>query len=96
MLHRAPIGNMEASVRGGNERARYYVAGSLLDQDGTEEDLGYQKLNARVNLDYTPADRLTLGTNVALDALDQPARRQRQHDPRRSGHRDRDGADASR
>jgi TonB-dependent SusC/RagA subfamily outer membrane receptor len=66
VLRQAPIGNMEASVRGGNERTRYYVAGNLLDQEGTERDLGYKKLNARVNLDYNPADRLTLGTNVAL------------------------------
>jgi TonB-dependent starch-binding outer membrane protein SusC len=66
VLRQAPIGNMEASIRGGNERTRYYVAGSLLDQQGTERDLGYKKLNARINLDYNPADRLTVGTNVAL------------------------------
>ena len=45
---------------------RYYVSGSSIDQDGVEKDLGYKKLNARVNLDYVPADRLTLGTNVSL------------------------------
>jgi TonB-linked SusC/RagA family outer membrane protein len=57
---------MDASIRGGVERVRYYVSGSMLDQEGTEPDLGYKKLNARVNLDYTPADRLTLGTNIGL------------------------------
>jgi TonB-linked SusC/RagA family outer membrane protein len=66
VLRVAPIATMEASVRGGIDRVRYYVSGSMLDQEGTQADLGYQKLNARVNLDYVPADRLTLGTNIAL------------------------------
>jgi TonB-linked SusC/RagA family outer membrane protein len=66
VLRRADISSMEASVRGGTDRVRYYVSGSALDQEGTERDLGYKKLNARVNLDYVPVDRLTLGTNIAL------------------------------
>ena len=66
VLRTAPISSMEASVRGGMDRVRYYVSGSFLDQEGTTAELGYEKLNARVNLDYTPADRLTLGTNIAL------------------------------
>jgi TonB-linked SusC/RagA family outer membrane protein len=66
VLRTGAISNLEASVRGGTDRVRYYVTGSSFDQEGTQRDLGYKKLNARVNLDYDPADRLTLGTNVAL------------------------------
>ncbi|MGH7470515.1 MAG: SusC/RagA family TonB-linked outer membrane protein [Longimicrobiales bacterium] len=66
VLRTAPIANMEASVRGGTDRVRYYVAGNLLNQEGTQLDLGYDRLNARVNLDYAPAERLSLGTNVSL------------------------------
>ena len=66
VLREAPIASIEAAVRGGTDRVKYYVSGNLLDQEGTQADLGYDKLNARVNLDYTPADRLSLGTNVAL------------------------------
>ncbi len=66
VLRTAPIASMEASVRGGTDRIRYYVSGNLLNQEGTQKDLGYDKLNARVNLDYAPAERLSLGTNVSL------------------------------
>jgi len=62
----APIYNVEGSVRGGSERARYYVAGSAFDQQGIVSSMAYKRLNGRVNLDYVPSDRLTLGTNVAL------------------------------
>ncbi|HSJ30580.1 MAG TPA: TonB-dependent receptor [Longimicrobiales bacterium] len=66
VLRTAPISNLEASVSGGSERVRYFVSGSSLIQDGVIKAMGYQRLNGRVNLDYNPFDRLTLGTNVSL------------------------------
>lgn len=62
----APIANLEASVRGGNERVRYYVSGSSINQDGTVKVMGYERLSGRINLDYQPFTRLTFQTNVAL------------------------------
>ncbi|CAN5858647.1 TonB-dependent receptor [soil metagenome] len=62
----APISNYEGSVRGGTERVRYYVNGTAFLQDGVVGGFGYNRLNGRVNLDYQPTDRLTMGTNVAL------------------------------
>jgi TonB-dependent starch-binding outer membrane protein SusC len=62
----APMGSVDASVRGGSERVRYYVAGSSLVQDGVVAAQGYRRLNGRINLDYDPLNRLSLGTNVAL------------------------------
>lgn len=66
VLREAPIASMNASVSGGNERTRYYVAGSLFEQEGIVKSFGYQRLNGRVNLDYAASDRLALGTNVSL------------------------------
>jgi TonB-dependent starch-binding outer membrane protein SusC len=66
VLRTSPISSFEAAVRGGTDKVRYFVSGNVLDQEGTQSDLGYDKLNARVNLDYAPADRLSLGTNIAL------------------------------
>ena len=66
VLRDAPIANYQGSIRGGTERARYYVAGSAFLQDGIVEGYGYDRLNGRVNLDYAPTSRLTLGTNVSL------------------------------
>ncbi|MCJ7628416.1 MAG: SusC/RagA family TonB-linked outer membrane protein, partial [Longimicrobiales bacterium] len=62
----APMGSVEASVRGGSDRMRYYLSGSSLMQDGVVASQGYSRLNGRINLDYDPIDKLSLGTNVAL------------------------------
>ncbi|MGH7462079.1 MAG: TonB-dependent receptor domain-containing protein, partial [Longimicrobiales bacterium] len=66
VLRSAPIASLEGSVRGGNERVKYYVSGSSVLQDGTVKSMGYDRMNGRINLDYVPVDRLSLGTNVAL------------------------------
>ena len=66
VLKEAPMANLEGAVRGGTERVRYYVAGSGVEQDGLIRNMGYSRLNGRVNLDYVPYSKLTLGTNVSL------------------------------
>ena len=66
VMQAAPIGSIEGAVRGGTDRVRYYVAGSSLKQEGIIQAMGYEKLNGRVNLDYIPMEKLTLGTNVSL------------------------------
>jgi TonB-dependent starch-binding outer membrane protein SusC len=66
VLQEAPMSNMELAIRGGSERVRYYVSGAALDQDGTVKATGYGRLNGRVNLDYQPFEKLSLGTNVSL------------------------------
>ena len=66
VMESAPITNLEGSVRGGTDRVRYFVSGSQILQEGIIQAMGYERLNGRVNLDYVPVERLTLGTNVAL------------------------------
>jgi TonB-dependent starch-binding outer membrane protein SusC len=66
VLRSAPILNVDGSIRGGTERTRYFVSGSAFDQTGMVLGFGYERLNGRLNLDYTPFDRLTLGTNISL------------------------------
>ena len=66
ILEPAPMSNMFASIAGGNERARYYVSGTRLLQDGIVSGYGYERMNGRMNLDYSASDRLVLGTSVAL------------------------------
>ncbi len=62
----AAVGNMDLSIRGGMERVRYFISGSSLVQEGVIAAQGYRRLNGRINLDYDPLDRLSLGTSVAL------------------------------
>ena len=62
----APMSSMEAAIRGGTDRVRYYVSGSLVNQDGTVAVMGYERLSGRVNLDYQPFEKLSLTTNISL------------------------------
>jgi TonB-linked SusC/RagA family outer membrane protein len=66
ILTSAPMSSITGSIAGGSERARYYVSGSRFLQDGIVSGYGFERLNGRVNLDYTASDRITLGTSVAL------------------------------
>lgn len=66
ILTSAPMSNLFGSIAGGTERARYYVSGTRFLQDGIVSGYGFERMNGRVNLDYTASDRLTLGTSVAL------------------------------
>ncbi|HEX2209625.1 MAG TPA: TonB-dependent receptor [Longimicrobium sp.] len=66
VLQTAPMSNLFGSISGGTERARYYVSGTRFLQDGIVAGYGFERLNGRVNLDYTASDRITLGTSVSL------------------------------
>ncbi|HEY0023544.1 MAG TPA: TonB-dependent receptor [Longimicrobium sp.] len=66
ILTTAPMSNVFASIAGGTERARYYVSGTRFLQDGIVSGYGFERMNGRLNLDYTASSRLTLGTGVAL------------------------------
>jgi TonB-linked SusC/RagA family outer membrane protein len=66
ILRPAPISNLFASISGGSERARYYVSGTRFAQEGIVGSYGFERINGRMNLDYTASDRMTLGTSVGL------------------------------
>lgn len=60
----ALVHNHNISVRGGNEKTRYSVSGSINDQDGVILNSGYQKYQGRVVLDQTINKRLKIGVNL--------------------------------
>lgn len=66
VLSPAPMSNLFGSMAGGNERARYYVSGTRFLQEGIVSGYAFERLNGRVNLDFSASDQLTLGTSVAL------------------------------
>jgi len=66
----APIANAGLSVSGGNERLRYYVAGSHLDQEGVVLASAYNRQSGRVNVDFTATDRLRLQTSLTINRED--------------------------
>ncbi len=66
VIEPAGIASMFGSITGGTERTRYFVSGSRIVQDGIVQPQGYDRMNGRLNLDYSVSDRLTLGTSVGL------------------------------
>jgi TonB-linked SusC/RagA family outer membrane protein len=51
------------SVRGGTDKAKYFVSGGMLDQDGVVENTNFKRYNVRSNLDAN----LNEWVSVALD-----------------------------
>ncbi|MDR0505443.1 MAG: TonB-dependent receptor [Dysgonamonadaceae bacterium] len=55
--------NHDISLNGGNEYARYYMSGALMDQKGVVKGYNYKRYSFRVNLDVNPTKYLTIGTS---------------------------------
>lgn len=57
--------NHNLSVTGGNDKVRYFVGGSFLDQDGIISNVWFRRYNLRSNIDVNITDRLTLKLDVS-------------------------------
>ncbi|MEI9946127.1 MAG: TonB-dependent receptor [Chitinophagaceae bacterium] len=57
---------INASASGGSQRSTYYLSVSHLDQDALLKDFTYQRTNIQANLNTQLANRLQLGTQIAL------------------------------
>lgn len=55
--------NHNLSMSGGNEYAKYYVAGDYMTQKGVVLGYDYKRYSFRVNTDIKPAKYLTVGTS---------------------------------
>lgn len=64
VLRDALVHNHSIAVRGGNEKTKYSISGSLMDQKGLVLNSGFQKYQGRVVLDQTINKRLKVGINV--------------------------------
>lgn len=60
----APMQNHSISLTGGNDKSRYVISGSALDQQGIIINGGFKRYQGRVVLDQTVNDRLKVGVNV--------------------------------
>lgn len=56
------------SVRGGTDKTRYSISGSILDQDGIIINSGFNRYQGRVVIDQTINDQLKAGINVNYSA----------------------------
>ncbi|MGN6416671.1 MAG: SusC/RagA family TonB-linked outer membrane protein, partial [Pseudobacter sp.] len=65
----APMQNHSISLTGGNDKSRYVVSGSLMDQQGIIINGGFKRAQGRIVLDQTVSDKLKVGVNVNYTGL---------------------------
>lgn len=61
-----PISDVSMQVQGGGDRFQYLLSGSRFDQPGIVVSSGYNRLNARLNLDFTATPKFTLRSSIGF------------------------------
>lgn len=56
----------ELSATGGNEKTRFFLSGSLFDQESIVKPSAFTRYSFRINLDQFVNDKLKLGTSTSL------------------------------
>lgn len=59
------------SMSGGGEKARYYASIGYFDQKGTTIGTSLNRINTRINLDYTISDRIRTFTSISYTHTNQ-------------------------
>jgi TonB-linked SusC/RagA family outer membrane protein len=59
------------SINGGGEKAKYYASMGYFNQTGTTIGTALNRINTRINLDYTISDRIKIFTTIAYTHTDQ-------------------------
>lgn len=66
LFRTASVSNYEMAIRGGENKLRFSLSGSYLDQEGIMINSGYKRGTGRLNLDYDANDKLKIGANLSL------------------------------
>lgn len=59
------------SMNGGGEKAKYFASVGYFDQVGTTLGTSLNRINSRINLDYTVSDKIKFFTSIAYTHTDQ-------------------------
>lgn len=60
----APMQQHNLSISGGNDKTKYFVSGSLNDEQGTIINTGFKRNQGRINLNQTVTDKLKFYVNA--------------------------------
>lgn len=60
----APVQNHQITMSGGNEKGNYYLGLNYFDQGGIVKTSGYNKYNARLNMQTRPIEKLLVSANI--------------------------------
>ncbi len=66
VFKRAPISQYDLNFSGGTDKTKYYASGEYLDQTGILIKNGYKRYNARLNLEQSVKDWLSIGVNMSF------------------------------
>jgi TonB-linked SusC/RagA family outer membrane protein len=66
VMRTAPVTDMNLTVNGGTERVTYLLSGSLFDQTGIVLASDYDRVNGRLNVDFTASNRLAFRTSMGV------------------------------
>ncbi|GAB1855313.1 TonB-dependent receptor [Flavobacteriaceae bacterium MHTCC 0001] len=61
------INNHQLSLSGGNEKAKYYASLNYFDQKGVLRNTGEKRYNTRVNVNFTPTEKLKVNFNLNVN-----------------------------
>lgn len=62
----AQTGQLELSAQGGNEKTKFFIGGSMNNQDGILVGNKFQRMSLRLNLDHQVNNWLKLGVNSSI------------------------------
>ncbi len=62
----ANTAGLDISASGGNEKTKFYLSGSYLDQEGILIRNNFKRLSGRINIDHTVSDHVKIGANLSL------------------------------
>lgn len=57
---------IDVSVGGGSKKMKYFINTGYYNEKGIIPNTSFQRLNTRINSDYSPADWLNIGSRVSL------------------------------
>ena len=61
--NQATLSNSRLSISGGNEKTRFYLNGSITNEDGVVRRTGFERYSVRANLDHRISKNLSIGIN---------------------------------
>jgi len=62
----APISNYVLSLKGGNEKTRFFMSASYFNQQGIVIENYFKRMNARINLEHSVNNKFIVGINLAM------------------------------
>lgn len=70
VFHTGALRNYDLSIAGGSEKVQYLVSVNNFLQEGVVRGSDFKRTSGRVNLDFTPIDKVRIGTSILYSRND--------------------------